>query len=309
MFGHQAIVQKAGDYYDARDNSDPKHTQKYLLFGQNTVFGNLIESVDKGKLKPDELWVFFDFDSTLVVKKEETPEKKALDGQPRGADKQKIIPKDFHDTTNMLFVLQALNERNIPWAILTARPDEKHQGINILKKELVKSGVAQEKLMTFLSPTFQKYKIDINDKLLYKFKQYLSSPKSRKLLWHEGEISEFKLNNHKHPTQDGNIILMAHIPKSWSIYYLLQKRQEKQCLPRFVVFVDDSKSNIIKMKDSINNKAEILKNLYPIIDLAPLNVFARQIQFVLIHYARQSNQLLPNNFFNSDARILKLNGL
>lgn len=303
-----AIIEKAGEYYNTVEGADSKAPQRQYLLGENTAFGQLVEAVDKGKIRPNDLWVFFDFDSTLVIKKEETPQKKAFDGHPRGSETQKSIPKNFHEITNTFFMLQALNERNIPWGIITARPDENHKGINRLKEELVKAGVERDKLTSFLSPVFKNYKVNINDKLVHKFNFFSSYPKSRDVLWKEGEISEFKLSNAKHPAQDGNIILMAHMPKSWAIYYLLEDLEHKKQLPKFIVFMDDSKTNIEKMKASLSDSPLVLSESYPIINLASLKKFAKHIQFILIHYARDPNQLLPDSFFtdDSDNKALKI---
>lgn len=296
------IVQSIGEYY----HYEKLRKSAQLLFGRQSVFGKLLDAIDSEKVKASDVVVFFDFDSTIVINKDEMKHKAEYHGNPRGYENEKTMPKDFHDIKNMLFVLKILNERHIPWAVLTARPDEKYKGIEKIKKEFIQAGVPSDELSSFLSPTFQSYQINMNDELIRKFEQYKSNPKSRDELWKQGEILGFKLNENRHPAQEGNIILMAHMPKSWGIYYFLEQKQLSGNLPKFVLFIDDSKLHMIKMKESVSEKTATEKSTGLFLDLAPLNNFTGVIQFILMHYARQSDHVLEKDFFTSDQDLFAI---
>lgn len=291
---HNAITQNIGEYYHS-DSAYQKSSN--LIFGADTALGQLIDAVNAGTVAPQDVMVFLDFDSTILIKQEETPHKAQYDGRPRGEELQDALPPDFHDIKNMLFALRFLNDKHIPWAVLTARPDNSNKGVAMLKEEFVNSGLKQQDLINFLSPAFRGYQLNINHNLSRKFKSYRSGIKTNNWLKSQGEISIFKLKSSSHPTQDGNLILMAHMPKSWGIYYCLKQLQEQNKLPKFVVFIDDSKTHIVAMRDSIDKTQDVLKHENLVIDFAPLREFASAVQFVLVHYARQHDHLLPAEFF------------
>lgn len=291
---HNAITQNIGEYYH---NDSTYQKSSNLIFGADTALGQVIDAVNAGTVAPQDVMVFFDFDSTILIKKEETPHKAQYDGRPRGEEFQDALPPDFHDIKNMLFALRFLNDKQIPWAVLTARPDNSNKGIAMLKDEFVNSGVGKENLINFLSPAFRLYQLNINHNLLSKFKSYRSGIKTNNWLKSQGEISVFKLKPKSHPAQNGNLILMAHMPKSWGIYYCLKELKEQNKLPKFVIFIDDSKAHIVAMRDSIDKTQDVLRRENLVIDFAPLHEFTGSMQFILVHYARQHDHLLPVEFF------------
>jgi len=303
-FAYPAIVQNIGEYYypkNIEQNNDARH--KSSIFGTGTALGKLLYAVDHNLLSSNDIAVFLDFDSTIIItKKEETPHKAIYDGKPRGAEYQKKLPKNLHNIQNMLFALEALNKRNIAWAIITARPELNNgHGAGKIKQELVNAGIKRHQLKDFLSPAFYNYQVNIDKELQDKFEGYKYNPESRSQLWKKGDIQEFKLSNDTHPAQEGNIILMAHMPKSWGIYYFLQQlSKHRHKSPKFVVFIDDSPENIIQMKDSINKTKNILNKEYSVLDIAPLKGFADHTQFILVHYARTDDHILPQDFFTPD---------
>lgn len=297
----ECFIEKLGKPY-----REVQHEQKYrYIFGKNTFAGLLIEAVICDLLKPEDILFIFDFDSTIIIKKEETPSKVAYDGKPRGSKYQKKVLHDISKIKNMQHILRMLNSMNIPWCILTARPDDITKSeIQNIKNELVNMGISEQNIESFLSPHFQNYHININSELLSKFNEYKQNKKSFDELIEQARIPQFKINNNKKPYQEGNIILSSHIPKSWGIYYVLKAIKKKfNKTPRFVIFIDDSNKNIEKTKDSINNiQKESIKKSY--LDMAPLYEFRIDTQFILVHYASQKNQKLSPQVFTDYKKIL-----
>lgn len=289
-----AWVQAVGPYYGFLN----KQKELNYFLSPKMPLGKIIEAIDQGVLSAEDVLYFTDFDSTLVVKSEETPNKASSDGTFRGGHSQPTPPSDSHKIKNMRFVIDQLNQRQIPWVILTARPDIKDQhgetgsGIEEIKQEVLKAGVPSNFLETFLSPAAKNLQINIQGALRQKFKAYWANEKSQSELLKQGEIPKHKINDSKIPSHEGNIILISHMPKAWALYFFLKQMEENgKKIPRYVFFADDSKNHMFKIRDSIEeNVLELNKKLA--LDLPPLGEFKDKISFILLHYARSSDQTL-----------------
>lgn len=297
----ECIVEKVGKSY-----REMQHDKKFrYIFGNNTFAGLIIEAVISGLLRPEDILFIFDFDSTIIIKKEETPLKMIRDGQPRGSKHQKKFLHNISNLKNMRHILDMLNNINIPWCILTARPDDITKSeIRNIKDELVNMGISKQNIESFLSPSFQHYNININSELLNKFNKYKKNKNSLNELIEQARIPQFKINDNKKPYQEGNIVLSAHIPKSWGIYYVLKAINKNfNTYPKFVIFIDDSNKNITRTKNSINGiQEEHINKSY--LDMAPLYELKRETQFILIHYASKKVQKLPSQIFTDYKRTL-----
>jgi hypothetical protein len=296
----ECIVEKVGKTY--REVQYDKKS-RYIL-GNNTFAGLIVEAVIYNLLRPEDVLFIFDFDSTIIIKKEETPLKITRNGEPRGSKHQKKFLHNISNLKNMRYILEMLNSINIPWCILTARPDDIIKPeIQNIKNELVNMGILEQNIESFLSPCFQNYRININSELLNKFNEYKKNKNSFNELIEQARIPQFKINDNKKPYQEGNIILSSHIPKSWGIYYVLKAINKNfNTYPKFVIFIDDSDKNITRTKDSINGIQEDINKTY--LDMAPLYELKRSTQFILIHYASKKDQRLFPQIFTDYKKTL-----